>query len=436
MAETLFDDRAERAVLGAVLVRNEAMDDIADVLEPEHFRRAAHAGIFRAMRELYGRGTPVDPVTLAAALPTLGVTDVSPAFVASLTDGMPRSANVTAYAATVREKWLKRSVLAEAEQLIRDAQADIASGEALLEQAEAAIYRLGSTAVKSDWISGAEWAAELFGTITTLGQRRGALTGIPTGIRDLDEMTLGLQRGDLVLLGARPALGKTSLALQMALRAAQEAAVAFFSVEMSRGPLGLRAAAGEARVDGYRLRNGWATEVELQRLGQALTDLSELPIYLDESPLLSPLQLRSKLRRLRSRVGALGLVVVDYLQLMAPLPEHRRENKTNQVAGISRALKLMAREFAVPFLVLAQLNRGLERAADKVPTMADLRDSGALEQDADIVLLLHRPEVFEREKKPELEGVAQLIVAKFRNGATGTVDLRWRKEITRFEDVQ
>jgi replicative DNA helicase len=231
-------------------------------------------------------------------------------------------------------------------------------------------------------------------------------------------------------------LGKTSLALQMALRAAQEAAVAFFSVEMSRGPLGLRAAAGEARVDGYRLRNGWATDVELQRVGQALTDLAELPIYLDESPMLSPLQLRSKLRRLRSRVGALGLVVVDYLQLMAPLPEHRRENKTNQVAGISRALKLMAREFAVPFLVLAQLNRGLERAADKVPTMADLRDSGALEQDADIVLLLHRPEAFEREKKPELEGVAQLIVAKFRNGATGTVDLRWRKEITRFEDVR
>lgn len=434
-AETLYDEGAERAVLGAVLVRNEALDEVLEMLEPEHFRRAAHAGLYRAMREIHGKGQPVDPVTIAAALPALGVSDVSPAFVMRLTEGVPRSTNIAAYAATVREKWLKRSLLAEAHQLVKDAEADITSGDALLEQAEAAIYRLGATAIKSDWISSAELASELFEAMERIQNHAGQITGLSTGFADLDEMTGGLHKGDLVLLGARPSLGKTALALQVACHVAKSAPVAFVSVEMSRGPLGMRAVAGEARVDGWRMKQGFVSEVETRRIGEAISTIAEMALYIDESPMVNPLHVRSKLRRLRSRTGTLGLVVIDYLQLMAPLPEHRRENKTNQVAGISRALKIMAREFDVPFLVLAQLNRGLERSADKVPTMADLRDSGALEQDADIVLLLHRPEVFDKQNAA-LEGVAQLIVGKHRNGATGIVDLQWRKDITRFEGAR
>ncbi len=433
-SDTLLDDKAERAVLGAVLVRNEALDEVLEILEPEHFRRLSHGAVYRGMRELHGKGQPVDPITLGALLPTLGMADITPAFLIGLTDGMPRSSNAVAYASTVREKWLKRSLLAEAQQLVKDTEADIASAEALLEQAESAFYRLGATAVKGDWISGPELAGELFAQLETFGRNREVVTGLPTGFQLLDEMTGGFQRGDLILLGARPSLGKTALALQMALHAAKSAPVAFHSVEMSRGPLGLRAVAGESRVNGWRMKQGYLSDVEDRRVGEAIAAIGEMQLYIDESPMVSPVQIRSKLRRLRARTGSLGLVVIDYLQLLAPLPEHRRENKTNQVAGISRALKIMAREFNVPFLVLAQLNRGLERAADKVPTMADLRDSGALEQDADIVMLLHRPEVFDKENA-SLKGVAQLIVGKHRNGPTGTIDLRWQEQITRFEAV-
>ncbi len=433
--DTFYDDAAERAVLGAILVRNDALDDVAEVLDPDHFRRSAHSGLYRAMRELHGKGQPIDPVTVAAMLPGLGITDVSPAFVVGLADGTPRSTNALAYAATVREKWLKRRLMAEAQQLVADAQADIASGEALLEQAEAAIYRLGATAVKSDWVTAAELAGELLTAVETLAKRSGTVTGLRTGFRDLDDMTGGFQRGDLILVGARPSMGKTAFALQVALDAAEHVPVAFVSVEMSRGPLGLRAAANRSQVDGWRMRQGFMSDIESRRVGEAIAAIGNLSLYIDESPMVNPLQVRSKLRRLKARTGALGLVVIDYLQLMAPLPEHRKENKTNQVAGISRALKLMAREFNAPFLVLAQLNRGLERAADKTPTMSDLRDSGALEQDADLVLLLHRPEVYDK-GQADLSGQAQLILGKHRNGPTGIVDLVWRKDVTRFEDAR
>lgn len=434
-AEALFDDAAERSVLGAVLVRNDALDDVADILEPEHFRRSAHASLFRAMRSLQAHGQPIDPLTLTAVLPALGVADVPASFITALTDGMPRSANVGAYAAIVRDKWLKRSILTASEQLAADTRADATSGEALLEQAEAAIYGLGTRAVKTDWVAAAELATETFAQIERFREQRGTVTGVPTGFADLDDITGGLHPGDLVLLGARPSLGKTALALQVAVHAAASVPVAFFSVEMSRVPLGLRAVAGESRVDGWRMTHGYLNDTEQHRVGAAIARIAETQLFIDESPMLSPIQVRSKLRRLRARTGTLGLVVIDYLQLLAPLSEHRKENKVNQVAGISRALKVMAREFNVPFLVLAQLNRGLEQSSDKVPKLSDLRDSGALEQDADIVLLLHRPEVYDR-TNAAVEGLAQLIVGKHRNGATGVVELLWRKEHTRFENVR
>jgi replicative DNA helicase len=219
------------------------------------------------------------------------------------------------------------------------------------------------------------------------------------------------------------------------MHAARTQPVAFFSVEMARQPVGLRSVIAAAQVDGFRFLSGFLGELEMMRVGDGLSQLASASIYFDESPMLSPIHVRSKLRRLVAKTGPPALVVIDYLQLMAALPDDRRENKTNQVAGISRALKLLAREFGVPFLVLAQLNRAVERSTDKRPTLSDLRDSGAVEQDADVVLLLYRPEMYERDK-PELQGVAEVIVGKQRNGPTGTVSLAFHKSQMRFESAE
>lgn len=431
----LFDEDAERAVLGALLIRNEAIDEIADVLVPADFGRLHHEQLYRVMLDIHRAGRPIDPITIAAEVARQGLEEtVTMPFVTRLTDVVPRSTNVLAYAHVVKDKALVRQVRDTAQQVLAEAEDEASTGEALLERAEAAIYQLASREVPSAWVSGADWSAELYPTLERMQQERRAVSGVPTGFSDLDEMTRGFQPGDLVLLGARPSMGKTAICLQMALHAAQRAPVAFFSLEMSREALGLRAVTALSCVDGQRLMSGYLSDSEYQRVGQGLAELGDTQVLIDDSPALSPHAARSKLRRMAAQRGALGLVVIDYLQLMACLPEDKRENKTNQVAGISRALKLLARELKVPFLVLSQLNRGLERSTDKRPTMADLRDSGALEQDADLVLLLHRPEVYDTDD-PSLRGIAQLIVGKQRNGPTGTVTLTWLASQTRFADA-
>jgi replicative DNA helicase len=429
-------DDAELAVLGAVVIRNEALDEVLDVLEPEHFRRDAHRRTFAAMRLLHQQRQPIDYVQLLAALEKSGGLDPEMrAFVNRLGAGVPRTTNVIAYANQVREKALIRALVAEAHQVIADAESAQVSGAELLEQAEQVIYRLGSKSARTDWVSGEELAAELYPVIEHMQQHKGEVSGIQTGIPELDRMTRGFQRGDLVLVGARPGSGKTAIGEQIAMHVAEAGeSVAFFSLEMGRMPLGLRAITAAAQVDGFRLMSGYLSTLEMTRVGEGLSRLANARIWWDDSPHVSPLHVRSKLRRLRTKAGRVALVVIDYLQLMQPLPDDRRENKTNQVAGISRALKLLAREFEAPFLVLAQLNRGLERSSDKRPTLSDLRDSGALEQDADVVLLLHRPEMYERER-PVLTGVAELIVGKQRNGPTGILNLHFEKAQMRFRSA-
>lgn len=427
-------DEAEWAVLGAIVVRPAALDEIADWLTPEHFRRQHHRAIYAAALRLHLQGQPPDLVTLRDTLEASGeLADVGMVALARLGEGVPKSTNVEHYARIVREKALIRSLRAELRRLASDAEAEGATGAALLEQAEAAIYRLSTTAVRTDWVSAEQLAAELYPVIERLTEQHQPISGVPSGLSALDWITRGWQAGDLVVLGARPSSGKTALALQFAMRASESTPVAFFSLEMGLQPIGLRALTAEARVDGFRLQSGQVRdELSIQRLGRGLAALSDRTLWLDESPRLSPVTMRSKLRRLIAAVGSVGLVIVDYLQLMDPLPEHRRENRTNQVAGISRALKVLAREFATPFMALAQLNRQLEQSSDKRPKLSDLKDSGAIEQDADVVLFLHRPELYDRDK-PELDGLAELHVAKHRNGPLGTVDLYFQKAQMRFE---
>lgn len=431
-APALFDEAAEVALLGAIVIRPACMDELADVLEPDDFGRSHHRLTFAAMRSISQAGQPIDPLTLAAELERGGVLEqVGRPFLFTLGDGVPHSSNVLAYAKLIRDKATVRRLQGSARQILASAEDASQSVPALLEEAEALIYRLTQTAVKTDWIVGKDLAAELYPVVEGLTNDGKAVTGVSTGFSELDWMTRGFQAGDLILLGARPSQGKTALALQIAMSVAKSVPVGFFSVEMARQPLGLRGVIASAQVDGWRLLSGRLSDLDLRRVSDGLVALEDAAIYIDESPLLSPVHVRSKLRRLKSRAGSLGLVVIDYLQLMAPSPEHRHENKTNQVAGISRALKIMAREFGVPFLVLSQLSRHVERAAEKRPTMSDLRDSGALEQDADVVLLLHRPEVYD--DKPELAGVAEVVIGKQRNGPTGIVELKWHGPHMRFE---
>jgi replicative DNA helicase len=428
----LYDEQAELAVLGAILVRNDALDDVADVLTPEHFGRFHHQRVFAAMLAVHQTGRPMDPITLAAQLERMGVLeDVGKPFLYGLGSGVPRSLNIAAYAAIIRGKALMRGLRDHARLLLARTESADADATELLEEAERSVAQLSLTTTAGEWVSGGELASELYPMVEALQHGPSSVTGVGTGFLDLDRFTRGMQPGDLVLVGARPSQGKTALALQVALHAAShDVPTAFFSLEMARHPVGMRGVMAQAQVDGWRMLSGRLSPVEFQRVGEGLAALSGAQIYIDESPALSPIQARSKLRRLKAKAG-LGLVVIDYLQLMAPLPEHKRENRTTQVSGISRVLKILARELNVPFLVLSQLNRGLERTSEKRPQLSDLRESGALEQDADVVLLLHRPETYEP-NKPELAGVAELIIAKQRNGPIGLVELQWVKESMMF----
>lgn len=427
------DDSAAVALLGAILVRNEAMDDLADLLAPGHFRRQHHGQIFAAMLALHRAGTPIDLVTLADEMRREGTLDaVGLPFLASLGEGVPRSANVLYYAQQVREQALYRELGRLGKWVTSEAESAQVKAAQLLEQAEAKVYALGSAAVKTEWVFGAELASDLYQQIEKLTPETGGITGLQTGFRKLDWMTRGFQKGDLILLGARPSVGKTAWMLQVAMQAAQTVPVAVFSIEMGKDALSMRAVIGEAQVDGWRFMSGHGSEADMARVSHGLSVLGQSKVAVLEVPMLSPVLARSMLRRLQARVGTIGLVTIDYLQLMEKLPEHRSENRATQVAGISRALKILAREFGCPFLVLSQLNREVEKGANRRPNLSDLRESGALEQDADVVMLLHRPT---SDPAPGEAAEVELIVAKQRNGPTGAINLIWRGPQMRFENA-
>lgn len=430
MSKIIHDEMAEDFVLGTCVVWPQSLDDVADILEPQHFGRQHHQAIYKALLALHAAGKAIDYITVAEQVEKNGdgaLADRAAVYSIS-TNGIPRG-HVKAHAQRIKERALLRDLRALGHHLIAESESAEAEAAAVLEQAESQLFALGHQTASTEWVSGAELFPSLYETLETM-QTSGAVVGLPTGFRDLDRKTRGLQKGDLTLVGARPSMGKTSFGLQVALQAAQSVPVAFFSVEMAVEPLALRAVINASDVDGFRLMSGQPlSEVENRRVSDGLTTLANAAVFFDESPSLSPVQVRTKLRRLKARTGVIGLVVIDYLQLMAPLPEHRKENKTNQVAGISRALKIMAREFQAPFLVLSQLNRATEGRGDKRPTMSDLRDSGALEQDADVILLLHRPHYYDAMAPADL---AEVILAKQRNGPTGLIKLTWQAQQMKF----
>lgn len=428
---TPHDLEAERAVLGGILIDNERIYDVVDALPAGSFFRKAHALIYDKMLALTSRGDAIDFVTLKNALTTAGELEEvgGPAYLAGLADGVPRSTNVAYYAKIVQEKADLRRLIHAANAILADAADQEQDARAMVDRAEQRIFEVSQQSVRGDFIDAEQLVREGHESLAKLAERKDGITGVRTGFADFDDMTRGFQPGTLALIAARPSMGKTAFAMNVAYQAAAAGQhVGFFSIEMSREELFMRLISSVARIDSHRLQGGYLNQSEYTKVANAQAAIAESFLHIDDSPVVGMLDIRGKARRLMKRVG-LSLLVIDYLQLMQ-LP--KAENRNLAVGEVSRGLKLLARELQIPIVALSQLSRETEKRGEKKPMLSDLRDSGALEQDADLVVFIHRPEVYG--ETPENAGVAEIVIAKHRNGKTGTVRMRWSKESTRFDN--
>jgi replicative DNA helicase len=429
---------AERAVLGCLIVESDRLVEIADTLAAGDFFRVAHRSVFAAISALHSRRVAVDLITLREELARRSELDRvgGPGFVASLADGTPRGVNLAHYSRIVREKSQRRCLIFACNKALADAYEGEFTVEELIERTEADVFKVSQEIATGDFVQAREWVADTYRHLERLAADRREITGVPTGFYDLDRMTRGLQPGDLIIVGARPSMGKTAFALQLGIHAAGSMPVGMFSVEMARLPLGVRAFSVEGHINGMRLQTGRLNQSDYARVSNCAESLGALQFAIDESPILTPTQLRAKARRLQAKHG-LSLLIIDYLQILDPgAGKHRAESRTIELAQMSRGLKQLARELGIPIVVLSQLSRKVEDRADKRPNLADLRESGAIEQDADVVLLLHRPEYYHANPRPEDVGKAEVIIAKQRNGPTGTVDLLFNREFVRFDNPE
>jgi replicative DNA helicase len=430
------------SVLGGVLLENEALNKALEILRPDDFYRDSHRKIFSALIDLANRGEPADLVTLTAALQQGGSLEAvgGSSYLATLVDYVPTAANITYYCKLVKEKSISRHLIRVATEI---ATRGYEGGEVekSLDWAEKSIFEITGMKTRPSYFATRDILKDTFKTIEKLFERKELVTGVPTGFTDLDTMTAGLQPGDLVIVAGRPSMGKTAFILNMVEYAAvhyqSKAPTIIFSLEMSKESLVQRMLCSISKVDASRLRTGHLGESDWPKLTNGAGLLSEAPIYIDDTPAISVLELRAKARRLKAEKN-LGLVVVDYLQLMQG---HNAESRQQEISEISRSLKALAKELSVPVVALSQLNRSLENRTDKRPIMADLRESGAIEQDADVIMFVYREAVYcEACKKRDgscdkgHEKDAEIVIGKQRNGPIGTVHLTFRGEYTRFEN--
>ena len=426
---------AERTVLGAILVDNAAFNSAAEILKREDFYRDAHRRIYEAMAALAERSQPIDLVTLKDELTRRSALEAvgGAAFLAGLVDGVPRITNVEHWSRLIKEKAVLRNLIHAGNRIVQECYEGADEPAELLDRAEKSIFDIAEKRIRQGFVDMGEIVKESFRTIDQLSQSKDVVTGLATGFVDLDEMTSGLQKGELVIVAARPAMGKTSFCLNVAQHAAQRVGetVGLFSLEMSRAQLALRLLCADARIDAHRLRTGKLTEKDWARLAKSYTDLSQAKIFIDDSATITPLEMRAKCRRLKAEHG-LGLIIVDYLQLVTG--GGRIENRQQEMSSISRSMKGLAKELDVPVVALSQLSRAPEARPDRRPQLSDLRESGAIEQDADIVMFIYR----EEEHKPtdENQGIAEIIIGKQRNGPTGSRRLAFIMEFTRFENLE
>ena len=429
---------AEQSVLGAILLLNEAINHAIEILAAEDFYRESHRQIFQSMVELTDRGEPVDAITLTDILRNKGLLEQigGSAYIAELASVVPTASNVPYYARIVREKSVLRSLASIATDIASSAYGMPSDVDAFLDQAEHRIFEIAERRIRPSFHSMKELTKDSLGILERMYQNRDLITGVPSGFIDLDRITAGFQPSDLVIIAARPSMGKTALALNIAAHAAMEAdrpvGVAFFSLEMSKEQLVLRMLCSEARVDSARARQGFLGERDFPKLAQAAARLSESNIYVDDSSDTTAITLKAKCRRLkRERAKNLGLIIVDYLQLMRSA--RPGESREKEIAEISRSLKSLAKELQIPVIALSQLNRQVESRENRRPMLADLRESGALEQDADVIAFIYREEMYKGKESKE-PGVAEVIVAKQRNGPTDTAKLTYISNYTRFEN--
>ena len=429
---------AEQAVLGGLMLAPEAFDRVNEALTEKDFYRRDHQLIYRAIRELSERDRPFDAVTLGEWFESQGKLEQvgDGAYLIELASTTPSAANIGAYAEIVRDKAVLRQLIEVGTEIVNAGfQPGGRESAELLAKAEQEVFAIAEAGNRgrTDFTPVNKAMAEAFDVLQTRYANGGGITGLPTGYVDFDEMTAGLQPTDLLILAARPAMGKTTLALNMAEYAAMKTkkAVAVFSMEMSASQLALRLISSVGRVNATRLRTGLLEDEDWSRVSSAIRLLKETKIFIDDTPALSPDSLRAKARRLK-REHDLGLIVIDYLQLMA-VPGNS-ENRATEISEISRSLKSLAKELNVPVLALSQLNRSLETRADKRPVMADLRESGAIEQDADVIVFIYRDDYYNKENSPD-KGLAEVIIGKQRNGPTGSVKLKFFGEYTRFDNL-
>ncbi len=426
---------AEEALLGAMLLSRDAISDAVNLLRPEHFYRPAHAHVYEAICALYAEGEPADAITVSAELNRRGLAEKvgGNAALVKLQTGTPASANAARYANIVHEAATLRKLIEVGGEIVDlgyDGTDDVVK---TVDTAEAMVYRLAADRMSDTTARLSELLPDNLARIEMLYEQGETVTGTPTGFNDLDEITSGLQPSTLVVIGARPSVGKTSFALGMAAHAAIRVnkPVLIFSLEMSQMEISQRILCAEARVDASRVRTGKLSDQDWADISNAIGRLSPAPIWVDDNPAVTIMEIRGKSRRLRSQTGELGMVVVDYLQLMTG--RHNAENRQVEVSEISRGLKILARELECPVVALSQLSRNLEQRQDKRPVLADLRESGSIEQDADIVMFLYRDEVYNPES-PDI-GVAEVMVAKHRTGPTGKTRLSFINNQTRFANM-
>jgi replicative DNA helicase len=428
---------AEAGVLGSIIIDPEAIVQISDFLRADDFYRDAHRTIYEVILQLYEEHEPADFITICDELERRGkLEDVGGAsYITSLINQVPTSGNVEFYGRIVERTSILRRLIHAAGQIAaiayEEGDADIA-----LDKAEQLIFEISQGHARSDFSHVRDVLSDYMNKLEQLHERRGSIVGVPTGFTDLDRLTGGLQRSDLIVLAARPGVGKTSLALSLAHNAAikHQNSIAVFSLEMSKEQLVQRLLSMDALIDQQRLRTGWIEEDEWDRIVYAQETLSEASIWIDDTASISTMEMRSKARRLQAEHGV-DLIIVDYLQLMqATIGGKRNENRVQEISEISRSLKGLARELNVPILALAQLSRAVESRQSKVPQLSDLRESGSIEQDSDIVMFIYRDDVYNPES--ERKNIADIIIAKHRNGPVGEISLYFQASQTRFRDLE
>jgi replicative DNA helicase len=425
---------AEQSVLGAMMISKDAIADVAEVLRGADFYRPSHETIHNAIIDLYGRGEPADMVTVAAELQRKGeLQRVGGApYLHTITSSVPIAANASYYAGIVREKAILRRLVDAGTRIVQFGYAGEGDVDDLVDQAQAEVYQVTDKRNTEDYAPLSEIMDGVLDEIEAIGNRDAGLYGVPTGFADLDDLTNGLHAGQMIIVAARPAVGKSTIALDLCRAASihNNLTSVFFSLEMTKSEITMRLLSAEAKVPLNHIRNGQLSEDDWTKLARKMGEVSSAPVFIDDSPNMTMMEIRAKARRLKQRHD-LRLIVIDYMQLMTS--GKKVESRQLEVSEFSRQIKLLAKELEVPIIALSQLNRGPEQRGDKRPMMSDLRESGSLEQDADMVILLHRDDVYEKESTRP--GEADLIVAKHRNGPTRDITVAFQGHYSRFVDM-